>query len=119
MDKEPEIKFVKDLKYCARAICLYWIGEIHIDDELKNHPALQDIIAHEKKHYEIICKALNSNPLKQRFLMFWNNIWDFLSTFKISIKYFRMDFIRDILIVSGMISFILIWVRLFWGLLHG
>ena len=119
MDKEPEIKFVKDLKYSARAICLYWIGEIHIDDELKNHPALQDIIAHEKKHYEIICKALNSNPLRQRFLMLWNNIWDFLSNFKISIRYFRMDFIRDILIFCGMIAFILIWVQLFWGLLHG
>ena len=115
MDKEPEIKFVKDLKYSARAICLYWIGEIHVDEELRNHPALQDIIAHEKNHYKLISKALNSNPLKQRFLFLWNNIWDFLDTFKISLKYcryFPFEFIESIVIIV-----MLIW--LFWGVLHG
>ena len=115
MDKEPEIKFVKDLKYSARAICLYWIGEIHVDEELRNHPALQDIIAHEKNHYKLISKALNSNPLKQRFLMLWNNIWDFFSCFKISIKYcryFPMEFIWNILLI-------MIPILIFWRVLSG
>ena len=115
MGKELEIKFVKNMRYAARGICLYWIDEIHIDEEFKNHPALNDIVAHEKYHYKIISNALSSKPLKRYALGCWNNIWDFFSSFKISIKYcryFPMEFIWNIL-------FIMISILIFWRVLSG
>lgn len=92
----PNLKFffVKNLHLLgADAICLFWIDEIHIDEKIKDHPILEDILKHEIKHYDFAMKIIETekeDSIKSIFkcmaLMFLNNAWDFYDTIRIEIK---------------------------------
>ena len=89
-----KVRFVKNLKLHAKAICCYWIDEIHVDESLQKSPALNSIIKHETKHYEIIQRIITTKShLKRLLLALYNNVWDILSCMKISVKYFKCEFI--------------------------
>jgi len=88
-EEKVKVRFVKNLKFCAGAMCLYWIDEIHADESFKDSPALDDIIRHEMKHYEIVQKIFSSKSWKKPLLFFYNNLWDTFSCCKIHFKYFR------------------------------
>ena len=101
----PNLKFffVKDLKLCANALCLYWIDEIHIDESLKDSPILDDIITHELKHYFLIQKILKARKektiksvFKSMALMFFNNLWDLYDCLRIELKYYIIKLKRFI-----------------------
>lgn len=87
--EELKIRFVKDLRFYANAICLYWINEIHIDESMKNSPALNDIIEHEKKHYYLFVKAVKSNCFKRNLLFLYNNLWCAFDSLRLSLKYWQ------------------------------
>lgn len=89
-EDKPKIIFVKNLNFYNDAICLYWIGEIHIDESLKNSPILDDIIKHELKHYYLIKKAIALKEQGKDFKVFlftlYNNLWDFYDSIRIDVK---------------------------------
>jgi hypothetical protein len=87
--EKVKVRFVKNLKFYAGALCLYWVDEIHVDESLKDSPALDDIIRHEMKHYEIAQRIIASKPWVKALLLLYNNFWDKLSCFKIRFKHFR------------------------------
>lgn len=101
-EEQLKIRFVKEMKFCSLAMCLYWVNEIHVDESLKGSPVLDDIIRHEKKHYNIISKAIQSKGLKREVLFLYNSLWDMVSCFKIVLKHWR--FFKTQLIVN------LLWV---------
>ena len=85
--KEPKVKFYPNIKLIGNAICLFWIDEIHVDESLKDHPLIDDIIQHEVKHYHIIKRMLNCNSeWKRSLLMFYNNIWDLYDCLRFYLK---------------------------------
>ena len=88
--RKPKIRFVKNLRLAAYAICLYWIHKIHIDEKFKNHPAKDDLIEHEMAHYRLINRMIETNSnFKRGLLELYNNLWDFFDVTRISLKYSR------------------------------
>lgn len=87
---EPKIKFVSNMNEGAGfiAICLFWIHEIHVDESFKDSKALPDIIKHEKHHYYLLTKILETKSrLKRMLLGLYNNTWDFLDVRRIIFKH--------------------------------
>lgn len=110
-DDGPElfVRFVEGLRkgYGANAFCCAWIDEIHVDVTLKDHPALDDMIKHEKKHYRFFQRIMATNSsVKAYLLMVWNNVWDFFDVIRIHFKYyehFRKNCFEDMVFVWAMI----------------
>ena len=93
----PELKFyfADNLRFTAEAICLYWIGEIHVDSSLKDSPILPRILRHEVEHYRIAQQIINEkSELKRALLIFKCNLWDFFSTLKNALLLFLFEFKR-------------------------
>ena len=114
MEDKVKVRFIKNLKFYADAVCLFWINEIHIDESFKNSPVLDDIIRHEMKHWEIFHKAAASNFFKRKLLLLYNNVWDVFSCTKIEFKHFRVFKKECILTLVGLATLILIafvWLK--------
>jgi hypothetical protein len=97
-DEKPKIRFVKDLKFVAEAMCLPWIDEIHIDESHRNSPILNDIIKHEKKHYLLYQKMRSSESSWKVFLLReYNTWWDLYDCTRLDfLQYYRQPFSKKI-----------------------
>jgi hypothetical protein len=114
VEDKVKIRFVKGLKHFGLATCVYWIDEIHVDESLRNSPALNDIIRHELKHYEIIQKAIASKPFKRRLLLLYNDVWDAFSRAKIGFKHFRVfkkECIWTLVDLALLILIVFVWLK--------
>lgn len=114
VENKVKVKFVKNLCFVASAACLYWIDEIHVDESLKDSPALNDIIRHEMKHYEIFQKVSVSKPWKKDLLLIYNIVWNMFSCWKIQFKHFRqfkLECLRDLAVFSFIIFTVLVSLK--------
>ena len=111
--EDLKVRFVKNLKLSAKAMCLYWIDEIHIDESLKDSVALNDIIKHEREHYRLVQKIVSTNSQVLKWLWTrYNNIWDILSCMKITAKYFKGNFLEFYIVPALCFVFAIILMEL-------
>lgn len=105
--KEPTIKFVENL-WAGTAFSLVWIREIHIDKEFEYHKHLSKLITHEKKHLEYYDRWLAAKSETKKFLItLQNNIWDFLSCWKLQYYLDKAYFVGETSILVAATIFIL------------
>ena len=103
-----ELRFVRNLDFHAKAICLYWINEIHVDEKYRHHPAIGELIAHEMKHYRIISKMLATNSEAKRwFLELYNDLWDIFDVYRLQLLYFKTELLTELLL--GLIGALLLY----------
>ena len=112
---ELKVRFVENLSYTCEGLCLYWVKEIHIDKAHEGKPEAEDLIRHEKRHYQFFLRMLESQGgfkgmCKQLFWLFANNIWDTLDCFRLALRFpraFLSVLITDFVILGLVIYAIL------------
>ena len=109
--EDLKVRFVKDLKVHANAVCVFWLDEIHVDETLKESSALPDILAHEQKHYRKIQRIIKTKSAWLRgFLWLCNDLWCGFDTFKIDAKHFRGNLVRSFAFSIVILTFLVIYL---------
>jgi len=89
-EDNAKIVFVKGLYPFFDAVCLFWIGEIHIDERYKDSKTLDDLVKHELMHYKLIKRARKyieeGKILKAFAFAILNGIFDIYDTLRIELK---------------------------------
>jgi hypothetical protein len=108
-NSEPKIRFFEDL-WGNRAVSLGWLNEIHVDESLKDHPHLDKLIAHEKKHIKYYKQyVLEKNDFRRQLITIENNLWDFFNCWKLERLFDKLAFCIDTaILITLIVSTILI-----------
>ena len=111
---ETKIVFVDGLEFVnAYGMALPWVNEIHITKEFEKKPFLNDIITHEKKHFNFYYKCKSSSGFKRFFIVQHNNIWNYYDSVRLLWKwrkYFKQRLIfgcMELLIIPCFVVYIL------------
>ena len=114
--EDLKVRFVKNLKVHANAVCVFWLNEIHVDETLKDSSALNDIVEHEWKHYRIIQRIIGTKSAFLRgILWLYNDFWCGFSGLKIDAKHFRGNLIRSFAFSLVIIAIMVIYVLMLGG----
>ena len=85
LDNAVKIRFVKNLDVVGyEAVCLWWVGEIHVDERLRDSPRLEKILEHEMKHYAMMQWVIREkSPWKRELLLMYHEFWDMYDNLRI------------------------------------
>jgi hypothetical protein len=85
------VKFFDDMESMTGSLaeCIVYIPEIHVDSKYRESKRLPEMLQHERHHYELLVKLIEEkNGVRGFFIGRYNNLWDFCSTLRLSLKWF-------------------------------